>query len=1076
VGLQAADALAHAHEQGVIHRDVKPSNLLIDDRGTIWVTDFGLARRLADPGLTHHDTLLGTPRYMSPEQARTGSIDGRTDVYSLGATLYELLTLRPPFDGKSAAELLDQIGNREPLPPRLSDRRIPLDLETIVIKALAKRPTDRYATAAELAADLARFLNREPVKARRISPVGRLWRVARRHPGISTVTATAAATILAIATFAYVRVVAERDRVVRAQYKTELALEDAKSANHAFRNELLKRSRSEAALLRFTTLPDRRARGLELIKKAVEYDPEPELRSELRDEAVELLVLRSVENHQPELATGRTSGVVLAAQTNRLATLSESGDQIDFWDLERRRRLDSVSLRSRPVAPPDQPPTQPGSDSNGPDSLTGERSETTQGSGSGSGPGTAASPPRGASGAASAGPRRIAWGSHRLVLAGHTLAAVLADGRGFRLIDTATGAPLNTAIRPGSDVLGLVADPAGQRLITFESPVDDFFSLSLLEGVPPGENRGLHVGYQLNLWDLDHLDQPIARLPWSRPASPRPAFPLVAISPEGMYVAVAASGGTRVRLYSGADGKSLQNDERGTHERRGEIETQTELVSLAIGPNSLLATAGRSTSGAGGSIVRLWDIDTETSLPNLTPMQNRTWQMRFSPQGRLLALVGPGPTELWDPVASTMVAALRTPDQVVDLAFGPTGRTIVTAGRVEGVSAWTVLDSTVRTQLSGFDNERRLWSLAFNREGVLAGGTADGGIWFWQPGRCPDIDAVRPESSYPAWQAVPGRENSGRRGPDRAGSRDGEMGSPAIVTFDASGRLVAFDGQGLRVWPEGTTSARTMPITQLRYPAAPRGQRPRAFFFPSVAKTPGGEILAVARQSAVFLWRFDTPDHLTQVILPPAPLEKSAAALPNGPRRMASGADGPPRLRLLQIAPDGQRLYLLDQVGQPHVWALETTAEPHQVRARELSWLPPISARGFNSMALRPNGSILALADRTGRVALIETRHLRLVGEIKPPEDQAEGFLPLAFAPDGRLLAVGSPDGMISIWSIDRPGHARLWLHLPGHRGLLTLAFDAQGRRLASHGNDPLVEVWDLELINSELDRLQLAD
>ena len=116
VGLQAAEALAHAHHHGVIHRDVKPSNLLIDAQGTIWVTDFGLARRLADPGLTQHDSLLGTPRYMSPEQARTGAIDGRTDVYSLGATLYELMTLRPPFDGTSAAELLERIGGREPIP------------------------------------------------------------------------------------------------------------------------------------------------------------------------------------------------------------------------------------------------------------------------------------------------------------------------------------------------------------------------------------------------------------------------------------------------------------------------------------------------------------------------------------------------------------------------------------------------------------------------------------------------------------------------------------------------------------------------------------------------------------------------------------------------------------------------------------------------------------------------------------------------------------------------------------------------------------------------------------------------
>ncbi len=217
VGLQAADALAHAHQQGVIHRDVKPSNLLIDAKGNIWVTDFGLARRLADPGLTQHDSLLGTPRYMSPEQARTGSIDGRTDVYSLGATLYELLTSRPPFDGQSAAELIDQIGRDDPVPPRKLQPRVPLDLETIVLKALAKARFDRYATAAELAEDLARFLSLEPVKARRISPIGRLWRIARRHPGIASVSTAAAAIVLAIATLAYVSILADRNEANRSR-------------------------------------------------------------------------------------------------------------------------------------------------------------------------------------------------------------------------------------------------------------------------------------------------------------------------------------------------------------------------------------------------------------------------------------------------------------------------------------------------------------------------------------------------------------------------------------------------------------------------------------------------------------------------------------------------------------------------------------------------------------------------------------------------------------------------------------------------------------------------------------------
>src|SRR5262249_3517278 len=131
LGIQAADALEHAHGLGVLHRDVKPANLMVDDRGHLWVTDFGLARVQGDPGITATGDLLGTLRYMSPEQAlaKRVVIDHRTDVYSLGATLYELLTLRPVFEGRDRQELLRQIAEQEPTPPRRVNPAIPRDLE-----------------------------------------------------------------------------------------------------------------------------------------------------------------------------------------------------------------------------------------------------------------------------------------------------------------------------------------------------------------------------------------------------------------------------------------------------------------------------------------------------------------------------------------------------------------------------------------------------------------------------------------------------------------------------------------------------------------------------------------------------------------------------------------------------------------------------------------------------------------------------------------------------------------------------------------------------------------------------------
>jgi serine/threonine protein kinase len=179
-----ADALAYAHSHGVIHRDVKPSNVMLDPEGHAHLMDFGLAKRETDePPETVEGQVLGTPAYMSPEQARGESrrVDGRSDVYSLGVVLYELLSGDRPFRGNRRMLLL-QVLEDEPRPPRRLNDRVPRDLETITLKAMAKTSGRRYATAADLADDLRRFLRGEPVRARPAGRIVRIWRWAKRNP------------------------------------------------------------------------------------------------------------------------------------------------------------------------------------------------------------------------------------------------------------------------------------------------------------------------------------------------------------------------------------------------------------------------------------------------------------------------------------------------------------------------------------------------------------------------------------------------------------------------------------------------------------------------------------------------------------------------------------------------------------------------------------------------------------------------------------------------------------------------------------------------------------------------------
>ena len=183
LGIQAAEALDHAHQHGIVHRDIKPANLLLDLEDRLLVADFGLARMGTDASMTMTGDIVGTLRYMSPEQAlaKRSVVDHRTDIYSLGVTLYELLTLEPAFKGHDRQQLLSAIATDEPLAPRRINTAVPADLETVILKAMQKEPQGRYATAQDLADDLKRFLDGKPIEAKRPTPVQRLAKWSRRH-------------------------------------------------------------------------------------------------------------------------------------------------------------------------------------------------------------------------------------------------------------------------------------------------------------------------------------------------------------------------------------------------------------------------------------------------------------------------------------------------------------------------------------------------------------------------------------------------------------------------------------------------------------------------------------------------------------------------------------------------------------------------------------------------------------------------------------------------------------------------------------------------------------------------------
>lgn len=987
VGRQAAQALGYAHRRGVVHRDIKPSNLLVDARGGVWVADFGLARRLADPSLTHSDSLIGTPRYMSPEQVRAAPIDGRCDVYSLGATLYELLTLHPPFDGRTTAELFDQIGRDEPIAPSRLNPRVPRDLETIVLKALSKRPGDRYPEAVELAEDLERFLNREPVKARRIGPIGRTWRFAQRHPALSIVTVGSIAAILAIATIGYVRVAQERDR----------ANQLAGMLQKEFQEGLLR----QATLVRNSTEPNRREQGLNLLTQAAGMNPDASLRSRLRSEAIAFLTLRDLEQGR-SLATRRSAGIAFGPDGSRVATVAEDRASLTFWSV----------ANGKPIGAPK--PTEPARNAQG---------ASRQGEGFGT------PPVRGFS--------RFSASGSRVASAGTMVAVLWPDGRGVRLFDGFTGTKLRDFATPGRDVIALhgMLSVSGPRLLTIDRPRLDH---PAPPAGGPDRQRGpvdpwRHVN--VTLWDPDHPETPLATLaesgsPDGRGGDPG-QVPILALAPDGETIATAWSGGGAVTLHTAADGQP-----------RGDVlDTGTAISALALDAFDHLAVAG-------GGAVRLWELNSRTPIPGINPHKNFVRSMRFSPDGTLLALAGgfENDIELWDPAANTLVAALTTTEPVTELAFSPNGRHLA-AGLPSGVALWALVDSAVVTRTGGF--EAFPYTLAFGPEEHLAlaffGGNADlRDLRVWSPARCPtsvkSLAGSRPnaiafdaagrlatlDSDRLAWYDAPdfqgpipvaslelpdvnSRGGSGGRG----GSSPGNW-ARAVQTLSRTtdGRTLLLTRYNQVFLWRADDPDRISPIhlssnvnSQDRDPRrggpappwnrsaiAPSGNR---LYLASILPGPGGSL------GDLQIWDIEGE----QVV-----------------RRRWPGALG--KITAFALSPDGGTIALSNRTGT--ILLCETRSgtilhrfeSPHNAEAGAITTLA-YSPRGDALVAGTKSGAVMVYRPAPSAASPVEQ------AQIEPPlvlAGHRGQVLCVAFDADGSHFASGGEDKSVAVWNLDQLG------------------------------------------------------
>ncbi|SIO62611.1 WD40 repeat [Singulisphaera sp. GP187] len=959
LGLQVAEALEHAHENRVIHRDIKPGNLLLDGRGHVWVSDFGLARFLGDARLTLSGDLMGTLRYMSPEQAlgRHVVIDGRTDVYSLGVTLYELLTLRAAFEGSDRADILQALVRGEPTAPRRLNAAIPRDLETIVLKAMAREPADRYQSARDLAADLTRFLDGRPVTARRPSLVDRTAKLAARNRGVVVAVTLLSALVL----IGLVGGLAWSNNWLR-RHNEQLSLAQNRSSQLARKAEghRIDAEHQRDLAERRRWFAERHFHGaqLRLAGEALDngrferaqdilHDLEPSPGgTDTRDFAWHSLWRLACRTVEPMYGHDRGISALAISPDGRTLVTGDHGGTIRLWNVASGQSLGS---------------------------LVGHRVTVSGFAFTSDGRFLASA----ASSDLTARSEVLLWelSTRRVTTRLAELDGWLVNALRFGPGDTALWTHINSDTRPGSKVVGYnLAHDASKAHEVHRWDSRDQVNMTpdghVVTIVPVETGEG-------DRWLI--RDTGTGRVDWVMSGSHNILIPFAA-SADSRIVAAAIPGGDVV----------CRDTRTGSELAR--LATDAAVFKLAFSPDGRTLAAGCESGH-----VHLLDFSnkTERRLPVGEPGRAKpTFVLAFAPGGLTLATsvwaVPGGSTRvtIWDVATGRRQAEYPgRQDRVSNLAFAPDGRSVfIVSGAT--LRRWRLLDPEPEfASPSGHADEA--WTVAFSPDGRLLASGGD------------DTDEL---NTIKLWDPVTGR---------LIRQWSGGRGTVASLAFSPDGRLLVSGHleptDNVRLWETGSGR---MVATLVGHTDCVR----------SVAFHPDGALLASAGSDrTVRIWdvvtkrcRSELPGHtMTVQGLAFAPDRSALASASSdgsvrlwhvGSGRLLRLLQGPQKLTAVAFAPNGEVIAAADEDGTLTQWDPATGERRGVIHSED----------GIvRALAFTPDSQALAAAGEGGMIevwdAVTGQRLLTLPG-------QHQLVHSLTFSPNGRILASCDHGGGVRIW------------------------------------------------------------